>query len=166
MTWKTRTKDMFESTEKRSAAHLCSLWNSKNAGTEALRAINTPGYKQGSVFGKVVIAHRVAWAIYYGHWPSGQIDHINGDRTDNRICNLRIVSCHENMLNKGIQSNNSSGAVGVSKYKNSKWFAHIRVNGRRIHLGYYDDFESALKARIDAEERFGFFANDRRLKND
>ena len=74
-----------------------SIWNSRFHGREAFTATVTRGYKQGRIDGVAYLAHRVAWAICKGEWPSGVIDHINGDTSDNRIENLRDVSQSENI---------------------------------------------------------------------
>lgn len=86
------------------------------------------------------------------------VDHINRDRLDNRKYNLRFCSLQENNMNKGIQSNNSSGYPGVS-YSKNKWRAYIGINGKQIHLGRYNTIEEAIEARRQAElEYFGEFA--------
>lgn len=86
------------------------------------------------------------------------VDHINRDRLDNRKCNLRFCNLQENNMNKGIQSNNSSGYPGVS-YSKNKWRAYIGINGKQIHLGRYSTLEEAIEARKQAEiEYFGEFA--------
>lgn len=90
------------------------------------------------------------------------IDHINGITFDNRKNNLRIVNKSQNAMNKGLQNNNTSGATGVYWHKQSnKWIAYIQVNKKHIHLGSFDNFEDAVKARKEAEEKyFGEFSYD------
>src|SRR3546814_1788886 len=78
---------------------LCKSFNNKHAGKPALVAPSRAGHLCGHVKGIPLLAHRVAWAIHYGEWPNGQIDHINGDPSDNRIANLRDVSALENARN-------------------------------------------------------------------
>lgn len=99
----------------------------------------TNGYIRIRVDGVRYAAHRVAWLLHTGQWPNGEIDHINGDRSDNRIANLRDVSARTNRENQhGPRSDNlSSGVMGVhwSAY-HSKWKAHIRVGGKLKHLKY------------------------------
>lgn len=91
------------------------------------------------------------------------IDHINRNRLDNRICNLRACTLQENNMNKSIQCNNTSGIQGVSWDKNrNKWLVHITVNRKQIHLGYFNTIEEAAEARRQAEiEYFGEFAPTR-----
>lgn len=80
------------------------------------------------------------------------IDHINRDRLDNRKSNLRIVNYSENAINKGKQSNNTSGYVGVSFDKNrDKYAPHIKINRKKIFLGRYKTIEEAIAVRIEAE---------------
>lgn len=101
--------------------------------------------------GEVYRAHRIAWLYYYGKPPINSIDHINGIRSDNRICNLRDVSNTVNTENqtRATAQNKSSGVLGVSREKNHRrWRAHIGVNGRQIHIGYFDTIEEAQKAYI------------------
>ena len=83
------------------------------------------------------------------------IDHLNHNGLDNRECNLEIKSRHENMLNRQIDKNNSSGTTGVSWHNNNKrWQAFIRFNGTQIHLGYFKEKDDAIKARKDAEKKY------------
>ena len=83
------------------------------------------------------------------------VDHINHNKVDNRKSNLRICTQHENAINRSITSKNASGVVGVYWNKDlSKWGACIGVNGSSIYLGVYDDFESAVNVRKEAERKY------------
>jgi hypothetical protein len=90
------------------------------------------------------LAHRVAWFLHYGSWPDGLIDHINGNKSDNRIKNLRLANFSENQLNRNRTSSNTSGHKGVSYHKHRKrWQALISVDGKNKFLG---SFNTALEA--------------------
>jgi hypothetical protein len=105
-------------------------------------------------------AHRVAWLLHHGAWPVNQIDHINGIRDDNRIVNLREATNAENHQNRFGNKNNTSGHIGVSWNRQSnKWEAHIRVNGKRHHLGMFDCLETAAQVRARAKTQLHPFAN-------
>lgn len=80
-----------------------------------------------------------------------QVDHINRNVLDNRKCNLRLVNCFQNSLNKKLSSRNSSGVKGVSKTKSNKWKAYITKNKKPVNLGTFENFEDAVKARKEAE---------------
>jgi len=135
-------------------------WNTRWSGREAFTSRNGCGYFTGSLLDQPHRAHRVAWAIYHGAWPQGEIDHINGDRSDNRIENLRDVPKLVNSMNAARPAHNTSGSVGVHWYKkNNKWSAAITVEQRQIHLGYFANKDDAIAARRSAEERYGFHAN-------
>lgn len=109
---------------------------------------NALGYVLINVSGNVVSAHRIAWLLHHGSWPDKNIDHINGNGFDNRICNLRSVSQSVNVQNKrNAQSNNKSGYLGVSK-NGSKWRATIRLNGKSMHIGYFNTPEEAHAAYL------------------
>lgn len=105
------------------------------------------GYIAFKLFGHLRRAHRVAWFLTHGVFPDGDIDHINRDRSDNRIENLRCVSRSENMENQILKSNNKSGFKGVFfDARRGKWLASIGKNGRSKHLGYFDTAEKAYVA--------------------
>ena len=154
MTWLERPESMFP------RERLFKMWNTRYANTPALNYLNHHGYLVGWILGRRYQSHRVAWAIHYGEWPDGQIDHINHDRSDNRITNLRVVTNQENHKNMSHRCDNTSGVVGVYWYKRTKkWKAEIRVSGRCIHLGYFKDFDKAVTARKEAERRYDFHEN-------
>lgn len=117
------------------------------------------GYVYIKLSGKPYAAHRLAWLLSYGHWPTGEIDHINRDRSDNRIKNLRAVNRQQNQQNRVENKNNTSGRSGVSFDKTKgRWKAYIILHRKYCHLGYYDSYERAVTAREAAEKKhFGSF---------
>lgn len=132
-------------------------WLARYANTEAFISRDTNGYPTGCIDEKRYSAHRVIWALYYGKWPDGEIDHIDHDRENNRIENLRIVSHQENKRNLSRRKDNISGATGVHWSKAArKWVAYIRVDKIRKHLGYFDNFEDAVFIRKKSEAENGF----------
>jgi hypothetical protein len=140
----------------------CRQWNSRLAGKQAFTAVGDHGYQKGTILNRWFRAHRVIWALYHGEWPSGQIDHINGDRADNRISNLRVVSAAENGRNQKIRNTNSSGVMGVNWHpKLKKWVCVIKPphEKNKKHIGVYTAFDEAVKARKDAERRYGYHQN-------
>lgn len=158
LTWKRRSPDVFVA-GKQSIEAQCNRWNSIFAGKLALTAKSGTGYLNGSVLGHSLSAHRVVWAIVHGEWPVA-IDHINGNRTDNRLANLRSVTKRENSKNLSLATNNTSGRVGVTwDRKNIQWCAQIQVGGVMINLGRFDRKDDAIKARSLAESSLGFHAN-------
>jgi len=109
-----------------------------------------------------VLYHRLVWCHYYGKWPESNlvIDHKNGDFYDNRIKNLRLVTTAENNRNRSIPKNNTSGHLGIRLNKKaSKWEAMIGVNGQQLFLGYFKKKEDAIKARKEAEKKYGYHKN-------
>lgn len=131
--------------------------NNSFAGREAFTAVAN-GYRTGSVDGVTYRAHRIIWKIVYGSDPE-DIDHINGDRQDNRLANLRSVSRSDNMRNAQLRSNNSSGVVGVTyNRERRKWVAQIKDGKQRV-IGRFDSFDEAVSARQSAEREAGFHAN-------
>lgn len=122
--------------------------------------VNKTGYRLISINNIRYKAGRLAWFYHYGEWPSDetpQIDHINGNRSDDRIANLRQVTDEQNSRNQKVRSTNTSGRTGVQFHKpRSKWVAVIRNNGKYECLGYYAKFEDAVKAREAAEIKYGY----------
>jgi hypothetical protein len=141
----------------------CNEWDTRYGNKQA-GGINKLGYVVISLSGRKFRAHRVAWAIHHGAWPTDQLDHINGDRVDNRMVNLREVTNHENHKNQKLPCNNTSGVMGVYWHKGlAKWQAQITVDGKRIHLGYFDSIEDAAAARAKAEIKHDFHENHGRI---
>ncbi|WPJ68550.1 hypothetical protein OMDBNIEC_00064 [Salmonella phage STP-SP5] len=130
--------------------------------------LRSDGYLAIEYNGKVYKAHRIVWEMFNGPIPEGmEIDHIWHDRQDNRIENLRLVLKHDNSKNRSMNVNNTSGVTGVCWDKRSaKWLAQITVKGRTIHLGYFNDFELAVKARKQAEVEHKFHRNHGKVKDD
>lgn len=139
---------------------VCRRWNSTYAGKESFTTIDPIGYFHGSILGYRCRAHRVAWALAHGDWPLGQIDHINGVKTDNRLVNLRDVTHAENGRNAKRTRSNTSGVTGVRWYaERNKWVSKIMVNGVQYTLGYYLNFDDAVASRKAAEVKHGFHPN-------
>lgn len=146
--WLARPREMFSSYLGYRA------WNGRFAGAEAFTS-NMKGYRQGGIFARAHYAHRVIWLIQTGDWPKADIDHINGDRSDNRWANLRDASRTENAKNAFRKSSNTSGVNGVYRRK-GKWRAQIRVDGRSTYLGDFDSLDDAAAARAAADVKYGF----------
>lgn len=132
-------------------------WNSRYAGTLALNSLSNHGYKKGRINYRMIKAHRAIWAMANGHWPDGQIDHINGVRHDNRIANLRVVTNAENAKNQKRRASNTSGIAGVGFHKATrKYKATIRVDGKAVWLGVFPTLEAAAEARLTAAKQHGY----------
>lgn len=141
MTWKTRPRSHF-STDRG-----FNIFNSSYAGSPA-GVIGNHGYLQIHIFGKIYLAHRLIMLIKNSAFPEGDVDHINGDRSDNRLCNLRLVTRQQNLKNRSLPSTNKSGVNGVHWRKNRGcWEAKIRINGKCMYIGSFKDIEAASLAR-------------------
>lgn len=144
MYFKPRPMSMFPN------ARIGKAWNTRCAGKEAF-STNNRGYRCGPINGILCIAHRAAWALYYGEWPSEDIDHINQVKSDNRIKNLRLATDSENLRNIPMYSTNTSGYKGVSKCKRSgRWVARVSTGKEYKSLGRFDTREEASRAYIAA----------------
>lgn len=127
--WRERGEKWFSANRIFSADQMMRGWNSRWAGVEAFTAITDTGYKQGSILGKHIKAHRIIWLLVHGKMPI-EIDHINGIRTDNRMCNMRSVTRKVNAKNLQIKSDNTSGIIGVYFIERTgKWVSSITVDG-------------------------------------
>lgn len=136
-------------------------WNTRFAGKSAFAFVGKRGYCVSTIDNNPALtAHRVAWAIFYGEWPSGEIDHINGVTTDNRIENLRLATSAQNSHNTRSHKDSVSRFKGVSfDSARGKWCAEIMKNGRRWRLGRFSTEEDAAKAYAEkALELHGEYA--------
>ena len=118
------------------------------------------GYIRIQIHSQRIKSHRLAWVLFYGQNPNGIIDHVNGDRSDNRIENLRIANFEGNSRNSKRPTSNKSGVKGVSWVnRRSKWVAQIKVSGKSVHLGYFDKMKDAQSAYIQGGLKYhGDFA--------
>jgi hypothetical protein len=132
--------------------------NARITGKSAGSVVSS-GYLKIKINNRRYLAHRLAWLIVHGEWPPKQIDHIDCDKLNNRIANLRLANNQENQRNCGLQKNNSTGIKGVYWHKSrGKFVAEISVGDKRRHLGYFDTLAEATAARHAAEaEHFGAF---------
>lgn len=152
--WKPRDRELFTCDR---------VWKSTNSMICGRKAgePNGHGYLRVTVLGYRTVAHRVAWAIYYGEWPDDELDHINMVRDDNRICNLRQARRFQNSHNKRPPSNNITGVKGVSWHKHGrKWQAYINCGEGRRYLGLFESFDAAVQARRLAAEAMQEFARE------
>lgn len=105
---------------------------------------------------RTTFLHRIIMGVHKKDWRQLQVDHINGDVTDNRKCNLRISTASQNGVNKGIAKNNTSGVTGVTYSEiDNKWVARINPSANnRITLGRFTNFDDAVRARKEAEQKY------------
>ncbi len=130
-----------------------------NIGDKAGRVTNT-GYRQIKISKISYYAHRLAWLYVHKVFPPALTDHINGNRLDNRICNLRLCGYRENAWNRKTFASNTSGYTGVSFQRNaSKWEAYIGGGDQRRWLGFFPTaFDAHSAYVVAARELFGEFA--------
>lgn len=133
---------------------------SKSAGSVAGNVNTKIGYRQIGINGRLLYAHRLAWLYIHGVDPVNEIDHENGDKSDNRYRNLRDATSTQNSCNIKIQSNNTSGCKGVSwaKYQDM-WHAYVQISGKRISRYTSDFFEACCFAHSLRNEIHGEFSN-------
>lgn len=115
--------------------------------------IAVDGYRKGAFCARPMKHSRIAWALYYKEQPPEFIDHINGDKADDRISNLRAVTKRQNNRNVLARKNNATRTLGVHFHKRlKKYQVSIKDNfGKQLHLGYYEDLELAELVRKEAE---------------
>lgn len=134
---------------------------------EPAGSIDPRGYWSMRIDNEWYAGHRLAWLWVYGRWPSGEIDHINMNRADNRIDNLREATRSQNLHNGPARSHNSHGTKGITKLKyngkwNGRWVAQIQRNKKQHYLGTFATAEEAHQAyRAAAEKFYGQFARSK-----
>ena len=158
--WLPRDDSWFAATT-RSASGTANIWNAKHAHSRALTFVSEDGYARGKILRAMVAAHRVIFKMAYNCEPVN-IDHINRDRLDNRLANLREANLWQNSANSVRSYVNTSGFRGVYKPKGaSSWLAAIRDphTKRKVHIG---SFKTALDAALAydamAKRTYGAFA--------
>lgn len=149
--WRERPIEMFH------RAGIGRAWNKANANQEAFTSKNADGYRRSRVLKRTFEAHRICWLLTTGFWPAAEIDHVNGDRSDNRLVNLREATRAENLRNRAMLSSNTSGVTGVSwSGRRQRWIAVIGGRSNIEKLGSFRNLEDARQARLDAERRLGY----------
>ncbi len=156
--WKERDVKWFSDGYRKAQANR-DTWNTRYANKEAFTAFSH-GYKSGSVLGVNYLAHRLIWFFEFEEWPNKNIDHIDGNSSNNKIENLRLASQSLNMKNSCLRSDNESGCPGVSKIKSSgRWKSRLMHDGKEIHLGNFKRKREAVAARKKMEVEYGFHGN-------
>lgn len=157
LTWKERSRDEF--TDERAWR----AWNTRFSGISAGKRDMKKGRPRAinvKYLGKAYLAHRIIWTMVNGQIPSGLfIDHINRDPWDNRLANLRLATNAENLRNRRMNANNTSGYKGVNRTPYNTFEAQITINNRKITLGYFATPELAHEAYCSAAKIYhGEFA--------
>lgn len=158
-----RLKELFSFDENSGKFQRITTINNKSKKGEILNGcLSDSGYLLIGVDGKSYRYHRLIWIWVYGDIPDGfQIDHINGIRNDNRICNLRLATNQENSQNIKVKSYSSTGLIGVKKMR-EKFQARIRINGITTHIGTFNTPEEAHNAYLIEKEKNHLFYNKQR----
>ncbi len=133
-------------------------WNKRYAGCEVNSVDVQSGYSRIYLFDRSLYKHRVIWVMLNGPIPPKmEIDHINGNRADNRLVNLRLVSVTENAKNRTVSKRNTSGVNGVHfDRRRGVWVAKIRADGVEQKLGDFPTKAAAAAARKEANDAMGF----------
>jgi hypothetical protein len=117
-------------------------------------------YIKVSISGKAIYAHRICWAIFYGQYPDGEIDHIDGDSSNNSIKNLREVTRIGNCRNVRVGSKSKSGYGGVNWHEpTGKWRARVKIGGKEKYIGLFDSPEEANEKIKVVRAALGFHEN-------
>lgn len=135
----------------------------RSAGRQAFQCKTSMGYYRGGLLGRNVMAHRVIWKWHFGTEPD-EIDHIDGNRGNNKIENLRAASRQDNVRNTCIRKTNKTGVQGVY-FGRGRFIAHIRRGGRQVELGRFKTLEEAARCRKRAEVESGYHPNHGRPAN-
>jgi hypothetical protein len=122
-------------------------WNARFTGKVAGHKDKATGYIAVRIDGKLLLAHRVAWAHMYGEWPEDEIDHRNRSGSDNRLINIRPATRNDNLGNRQVPYNSKSGVKGVSwNAQKQKWVVRIIREGKRYYFGSHASLEAAKDA--------------------
>lgn len=147
--WRPHPREMFQTNKQ------WIVWNSRYAYKEA-GFVRKDGYRVMKIDYKAYKAHRLAWLYFYGEWPDGELDHIKGDKADNRIFMLRECNHRQNGQNKLRHKNNTSGFKGVYPH-----MGRFRAQLGKKYLGTYTTAQEARLIYLDAAQReYGEFYNE------
>jgi len=120
--------------------------------------LNTQGYITIQINNKAYYAHRLAWYFSHGEWPTDQIDHANGVRSDNALANLRACSGAENSQNLGTRKTRTKGLLGTTWLPDrGLWLSQISARGRKLYLGLFPTPEEAHEAYLKAKRELHTF---------
>jgi hypothetical protein len=150
--WKTRPAMHFKDYQSANA------WNARNAGKYAV-SIDSEGYYSVQINGEKWKQHRVIWKMIYGQDPKGDLDHIDQNKLNNNISNLRETDDYLNSKNMSMFKNNKSGVTGVNfmhDRKSRPWRAQINWHGKKKNLGNFASIDDAIEARKQAEKILGY----------
>jgi len=155
--WKPRARGLF------STDRIWKSWNATFAGKPALRSKSKRGYYVGAIFDTRIPAHQAAFCWVNGYYPK-EVDHENGNPLDNRSVNLLDSNRSDQMKNRRLSSNNTSGQMGVVYLKDTgKWLARISSHGRLHYIGKFSSKKDAIAARKNAEQHFNYNETHGRL---
>jgi len=158
--WKTRPASHFKE------ARAATAFNTRFAGRPAGSVRRQDGRRRIIFWYRSVhlsmYAYQVVWALTNNEWPTADIDHRDGNPSNDQPENLRLATASQNLANTGMFAHNTSGAKGVSWDKSKKnWRAYVKVNGRMREVGRYESVEMAAAARkAAAAQAFGEFARE------
>ena len=149
--------------EKPATSQESKRWNTRHANSKA-GALDSYGYRQIKVthggVSRLYLAHRLVWLMFYGYWPTKEIDHIDGNRTNNRIENLREATRTENNKNASVRKDSPFGIRGVQRdCTGKKYLATVNIDKKIVRLGIFVDFFEACCARKSAEIKYGYHPN-------
>lgn len=165
LTWQQRSADTFKVREGRSPKHIMNIFNARFANKPAFTSMSKNGYLRGSINSDMYYAHRVIYMMVTGSDPL-DIDHDNGVRHDNRWLNIFSKSRGDNLKNRELSRNNTSGYHGVSfSIRHQLWVVSIYHNRVRVHLGWFKDKNDAIATRKAAELHYGYHVNHGRAKS-
>lgn len=128
---------------------------------------NSDGHLICRVDYRIFYVHRIAWKMHFGADPPENLDHVNGDGADNRICNIRLANTKQNGSNRRLGKNNKTGVKGVSYSKaEKKWKVGLKNCGKSIHLGYFSEIDDAAQAyRVGSTEYYGDYARQSTIES-
>ena len=126
--------------------------------------LNNLGYRQVAFEGRIYSVHRLVWTIHHGTSPDGEVDHINGDRSDNRLCNLRLATSAQNNQNRRLSSRNKTGVKGVFRVKwasSERWRVSVGYDRGKYYITHFQCFGRAIQHAHEMRVRLhADFAND------